>query len=1124
MAYDPKKAAAYNAAIAQGLSEDAAIAAAGISDNDINNYTVDEVGSQNPQDRDYNPNYGQLTNSSIASPVNTGGTLVTTRPETVGPTASGTPLSGVPTDGIRDSSDQELTLTSTRRADREARERAAAESASAANTATVQEKQSASAQTAGDTATPGSDRTGTDTPVDSDIEEDNLTEEERQNLDDPINDGDDPDSDTSSYVSENTEELNESASDTGESPDTTQSLYSVENEDPGYVPGQAGQDGQVATLPEVVVTASRIPSYVPVGNPLHDYATYTYNISLFVLNSDEYNQAMANQTRWDRVGKCLIGGAGRYNTDSARHAAFRDDFYFDGLRLTTVIGMNARSKSSNAIEIAFTLIEPYGLTLLDRIIDVAETIKPACRNYLELPYLLKIDFFGSTDEGDMPTPIPGMSKWIPINLLEMKMKVGTRGTEYSVRAAPFNHQALQENIASTPINLEIDAKTVRDFFDEGEAVVADSDELSALREAVKLDSVRTDSNILKLYQARITELEKGLKVKASSYTAGVNSWHDYQVSTGAREFADKIRFVVDPEIADTDMVLPDRNDPNKTPVPDPGTAKARVVNSPNAAGPDFKSGSFSVAAGTSVLRLVDMVMRNSNYVLNQVSDPSSKSAEEIANMRGKPLQWYKVIPSVKLEKFDPKTNRWARTITYHIKTHTVYNTKHPMGPQSRPNGYVKEYDYIYTGANSDILDLAIDFDTAYYTAVEVNRGTYQTVSGAANVGEGARPNDISNPSQPSSIQQISYGIIPDNPGASAVLDGNRDPTTKAAASIQNSVYTSARGDMLNVRLKIIGDPHFIKQDDILVNPSDPDYDSKTSQQLLTDVGSLVMDAGAIYARIRFRTPVDIDDDTGLLRENTRYSDSKFSGMYQILKVDSEFRSGKFEQTLDLIRLPDDILQAPTVSDQRKDIDDEEEGGAVAGVISDSSGVVVNGQSDDGQSDDDSTYTDPDVSAYGEENEPWDPDSDPDTDSQENEDLSSIAEQDDDQDIDQDEDDESDEPVETPFSSAAQQDQIQAQADASTATNDPVTGPVTTNPEVTQTVETTETTGGGVTTRTADTTSQPTQETLIKDLEYDIFNTKRSLSFYERRGNLGKVKELNAKLASLESQLAAAQGS
>jgi hypothetical protein len=1120
MAYDPKKAAAFNAAISQGLSEDEALKTAGISDNEVSNYSIDEVGSQNPQDRDYNPNYGQLTNSSIASPVNTGGTLVTTRPETVGPTASGTPLSGVPTDGIQNSSNRELTLTSTRRADREAQERAAAEAAQSANTATAQEKQSASSETAADIvkSEERTDFTGTDTPVDEEAgEEDVLSEEEQQNLDNPTDfesfgEQTDPGeaTDTLSSITSN---------DPGESPDTTESLASITGEDPGYVPGET------ETLPEVVVTASRIPSYVPVENPLHDYATYTYNISLFALSSDEYNQAVTNEVRWDRVGKCLIGGAGRFNDNSSRHPAFRDDFYFDGLRLNTIVGMNARTKASNAIEITFNIVEPYGLTLLDRIIDLAATIKPSCRNYLELPYALRIDFFGATDEGEMPNPIPNMTKWFPVKLLELKMKVGTKGTEYSIRAVPYNHQALQESTATTPINLEIDAKTVQDFFDEGEAVVAETDELAAFREAVKLDTVRNDSEALQAYQARIKELEKGLKVKSSSYTAGVNAWYQYQIETGAREYTDRIRFVVDKEIADSAIVLPDRTDPSKTPVPDPGTAKSRVANAPNAVGPDFKATAFSVSAGTSVPRLVDMVMRNSSYILDQVSDPATKSPEEIANKRGKPLNWYKIIPSIKLDKFDIKTNRWARTITYHIKPYVVYNSKHPMGPQSRPEGFVKIYNYMYTGLNSDIIDFSIDFDTLFYTAIEVNRASYQTTSGAARTTTQNKPNEVENPSQAGSIQQVQYLPIPDNPGASAALDGNRDPTTKTAASIQNSIYSGARGDMLNLRLKIIGDPHFIKQDDVLINPADPEYDAKIFNQF-SENGSLIMDAGEIYARVNFRTPVDIDDKTGLVRSDGRYVESKFSGLYRILKVESEFRSGRFEQTLDMIRIFDDILEAATTEDSRE-IEEDPEGGAVSVDVAgeNSSGVVVEDTSDDeNQQDDDPADTN--TNGWGEENEPWDPDSEsaPPSDFDEDPDLEDISDQDEDIDIEDDRDEMSLEPESFPVTSFSQQEQIQAQADINPGVNDPVTGPVTTNSEITQTVSTVETTGGGVTTRTADTSPPPqTQEQLTKDLEYDIMSTKRSLSFYERRGNTAKVAELNSKLSSLESQLASAQG-
>ncbi len=616
MAYDPKKAAAFNAAIAQGLSEDDALKSAGISDRDVNSYTIDEVGSSNPQDRDYNPNYGQLTNPSIASPVNTGGTLVTTRPETVGPTASGTPLSGVPTDGIRDSSDQELTLTSTRRADREAQEKAAAEAAQSTNTATPQEKTTAANQTAEFAVNDAEEEFEPTEDEDEDEDEDIVDEEDFDDDEEDFDDDEELDEEEQENLDNEDVDPDEIEDETG----TDTVVGFDEDGNPIYetdaVEDETGTDtvigfdkdgNPIYASKDSTDRFSSVPIYSPVDNPLHSYASYTYNISLFVLSSEEYNRAITGKETWDRVGQCLIGGAGRFN-DTNRHPAFRDDFFFDGLRLTTVIGLNQKSKSSNAIDITFNLIEPYGLTLLDRIIDVAETVKPRCRNYLELPYMLQIDFFGSTDDGGMPNPIPGITKRLPIKLIELKMKVGAKGTEYALRAIPFNHQALQETTASTPINLEIDAATVKDFFDEGEAVIADSEEVTAYREAIKLDVIQSDPEILKIYEARLIELEKGTRVKATSYTAGVNAWYQQQLITGARNYTDQIRFVVDEEIGKSLIVLPDRNDPSKTPVPDPGTAKARVINSPNASGPDFKSSAFSISAGTSVLKLVAIVI------------------------------------------------------------------------------------------------------------------------------------------------------------------------------------------------------------------------------------------------------------------------------------------------------------------------------------------------------------------------------------------------------------------------------------------------------------------------------------------------------------------------------------
>lgn len=656
--------------------------------------------------------------------------------------------------------------------------------------------------------------------------------------------------------------------------------------------------------------ATLVPS--PTVNRLHSYATYTYGISLFILSKEESNLLTENPNKL--VPKyCLISSGGRHDSTLTRHPEFKDDFYFQDLRLTTVIGMNSRSKASNAVEISFSIIEPYGLTLLDRVIAASKLV--ASKNYLEMPYMLQVDFFGSDDNGKPARPIPGTTKRLPMKIIELKAKVSTKGAEYSLRAIPFNHQAFQESAASTPVNLEIDADTVQSFFsDQEEKIQTQIDErndATAQAEAFKnAQQYVTNEADKKIYQQQAEALAKKANspIRTSSYTGGVNSWYRFLKDSDARRNTDTIKFVIDPDIAKSSIVRPDRTEPGRTPIPDPGSKEALAVKKNEAAGPNFKSSAFSINAGTSVMRVIDMVMRNSDYVTNQIKDPASADPQAAADKLGKPLDWYKVIPQINLKEFDEKTNRWSKEITYYIKKYTVYNSKHVYGPQSKPAGAVKSYDYMYTGKNNDVIDFQIDFDTLYYTAVQANRSGHETISGAAAPTESKpKENSISNPSGgKNSAFPIQITPIADDPGANAGLDGNRNSVTKTAADIQKSLYSGTRGDMLNLKLKILGDPDFIKQDDVYMNPSVDGYDDAIAQQTLAENGSLVMDSREIHCRVTFKTPTDIDERTGLMRSDGKYVESVFSGLYRVLTVATEFRSGKFEQTLDMIRIFDDV--------------------------------------------------------------------------------------------------------------------------------------------------------------------------------------------------------------------------
>lgn len=651
----------------------------------------------------------------------------------------------------------------------------------------------------------------------------------------------------------------------------------------------------------------------PVDNPLHSYATYTYSISLFILSKDEHNTLSKNPEKFT-PRNCLISSGGKHGMGFPRQPRFADDFYFDNLRMTTVIGLNNQSKSSNAIDLSFTIIEPYGLTLLDRIIAASKDV--GSPNYLEMPYFLQIDFYGNDDAGKVLTPIPGQTKKIPIKLIDMKIRVSTRGSEYQIKAVPFNHQAFQQTATSTPINMEVDAKTVGDFFVNSDTAEASAssyfdqkavdDKERAEKEKNKTPTDEKDARSPGQGTAAATKTATS-PYKSNSYTSAVNAWFKHQVKTGSLKHPNSIKFNVDPAIINSTIVAPAKTDVSKTPTTNPGTKEHQAVNKPGGVGPDNQSSSFAVNAGTSILTVIDQVMRNSSYITSQLKDPavSITDPQQLATVLNKPLNWYKVVPSVELKQFDENTNKWSTEVTYHIKPYTVYDSKHPFGPQSKPTGAVKQYDYIYTGKNRDIIDFNIDFDTAYFTSVTLNRSRYQEIETQSGKTEDDK-NNIKNPSggKNSAFPRVVQGIS-DNQAAYG-MDGNRSSITKTAADVQTSVYSSSRGDMLNVKMKIVGDPHMIKQDDVLTNPSGANYKSQIVNQIMPGNGSVQMDSGEIFAKITFKTPTDLDEKTGLVRMDGTFKETVFSGYYRFLTVDNDFRGGRFEQTCNLVRIFDDL--------------------------------------------------------------------------------------------------------------------------------------------------------------------------------------------------------------------------
>lgn len=726
-----------------------------------------------------------------------------------------------------------------------------------------------------------------------------LSEEEEENIDTA---DDDVEQDEGADTADNDTEADEDdESDDSSSPESRQALQTV------------------------TITASRlspsagIDNPVPLPNPLHSYATYTYGITLYILTKEGYNKLVDNPSNedWLTTGAYSLissGGGAKPN----RHPVFQDDFYFDSLSMKTVIGMNKNTRGTNAIELNFSIIEPYGLTLLDRLLDVANDPRiGAGQNYVAQPYLLEVKFFGANDLGEMSTPIPNLTKHIPIRLLGIKIKVGSKGSEYQINAVPWTHSAFSQNNVSTPANFEIKATTVGDFFDTvgSEDLAAKIAEKKSQREEAELAKAELD-NADRFDRAQITnkiqKLQSSINAPylAESYAGAWNAWQQKVADDKHVNFANKIKFnIASDAIASSPIVDPNKMSYSRSnfSIADAKTAQQSQNTSVSSTTPttgfDTNKMLFNITSGTSVIDVINLVMRNSDFIKKQVLDPLS---DKVEFKDGVDVQLYKIIPTIKLLDFDPYRNDYAKETTFHILPYSYKNTKEPNLPKSKITGAVKEYNYIYSGKNIDIIDMAIDFDSAYYTAKIVNRDNVETTSAAVGAAD-ELSSSVDRAKKPAGAGTITPNIHdPQSVDQSVAATGADTAKSSLVATTMKSLYSSARGDMLNIKVKIIGDPHFIKQDDLFINPGDASYDIK--KQMINE-GSLNLDGGDVYVRLNFKTPVDMDDATGLPRYNSRYANGGFTGFYKVLQVDNEFRGGQFVQTLNIVRSFDDPATA-----------------------------------------------------------------------------------------------------------------------------------------------------------------------------------------------------------------------
>ena len=708
-------------------------------------------------------------------------------------------------------------------------------------------------------------------------------------------------------------------------------------------------------------------SYSPILTLL---VTNTSNYNEMVINAISNPSNAFDPTKWDVI--CKSGGVGPKKAqgfNGGSQTYFENDMYFDSATVTTIVGMSQENRGSNATEIELTIIEPYGMDFIEQLYDYCN-LALGESNYCQIPYMLMIEFRGWKDDGSNEL-VPNTTKHIPIHLLSMDIKVNNMGAIYKISALPFNELSTTEQYGRISSDVQIGSSIALAKISGLPSQTLDalnSRDLNAQTQAGVAGVIASQVNsLLEQGNWAVSEALQGngsIKNITDALATVLNNVQQQLYLDHALEIPDVYSIVYSP-IASSNNGYIDQAlflDLNTLTTNVPVTAKDTSMGTPlvnqnksvdlhayalhiqpfaidsttgeTGTGVTYGNQLISFNAGSSILDCLNTLLINSNYIVAQIShynqlvDNINNMAASLSLKQGSPipselqtlldklqnttLDWFHISPVVTQGPYDRIRRIYSRNLTYTIQPYKIYNSRSISAPNGNPladNRVVKEYDYIFTGKNTEILTFDLQFNNAFYTYAQFNHDTKGQSTGTnkpANQVSGASsvkiPNSIYTKPSPINAGNSLNFVSSSNKSPTGI--GAQTPERNQAADIAATIYAPL--EQIQLDLHIYGDPDFIRQDGIFTNPvSSVAFDDGSKNN---SIRGILFNTGEVYANVNFKIPQDLNLNTGVLdlafNGSVEYHRNVFSGQYHIVTVTNKFDHAAFTQELNLIRFDD----------------------------------------------------------------------------------------------------------------------------------------------------------------------------------------------------------------------------
>lgn len=649
---------------------------------------------------------------------------------------------------------------------------------------------------------------------------------------------------------------------------------------------------------------------LPMPNVLHDYATYNYILGLGVLSPNEVN--FPDTTYLSGVTPLLIlkgGSADPNNRVQTPYGKF--EFFMTELTFEGYVGNSRKTGNTNATNIQFKIIEPYSMGLFMTSCQQA-AFELGYNNFRDAPFVITIEFRGNRQDG-VPEKVPGTTRYLPIKFQNISMNVTGAGSTYNVSAFAWNDQSHSKTVSTLKSDMTVTGKTVQEMLQTGENSLQAALNKRSKQQEKELGIGQADEYLI------IFPNELASESGGSAGASPENNSSATQSPAGSANGDLFAKLGVAQSSKNSTLV---QNDGECNAI---GKAKMGYDLSRRADAPmgkvsevyDEKKGvmvranqkidpevtDFKFPQNSDIASSINNVILNSEFAIKALDSSTPLSAEGMRGWWRIETQTYTISSTADSVTGKAPLLHVYRVVPYqvHASRFTPPNIAAPGFDQLKRQA-VKEYNYIYTGKNVDVIRFNIDIANGFQQMMTADGGNRnadvqlqeENAVGLEETGTVKQPTGTTPPAPGQGLPaQVSYSKTKTSSDGKG--GGGTETAGVRVAKLFHDALINGK-DLQNLELEIVGDPYF------LYTSGMGNYTAASSNYAnLNAEGTVDYQSGEVDCVVNFRTPIDINQSTGLYDFGNTVAVQQFSGLYKLTTVKNSFKSGQFTQTLNGFR-------------------------------------------------------------------------------------------------------------------------------------------------------------------------------------------------------------------------------